>query len=190
MIPALLTAFCLVSSPVSAREPPEPAIALSMSLVIGFGAGHFYARRPGVGAVFALGEGAALGTALAQFGRETPDEGALATAIVVGAIFRAAEVLSAPVAARNARQYDIWLTSSMEGTALRTTRLAQDLVSKVYSDLERVKDAGFDEAVERATAMLEAGSMPGKLRQEIVEYLRAHPEASVAEGFSASATTE
>jgi len=208
MIPALLTMLCLAGDPAIASEPPEPATALSMSLVIGFGAGHYYAKRPGMGLLFTAVEGAAMGTIIAQRYRENPDSQTLTAAVVVGSFMRAVEILSAPMVAVNARQDDIlpdvdYMEELRESRDLRVAPRevqapqtvnsrgrARSLVSIVYAELDMAEDEGFEDAVEEAVSAMEAGFLPSHLRQLVVEYMQVQPDASVAEAFSASTAAE
>lgn len=57
------------------EQLPSPGTAAALSGFIGFGAGHFYSQRPGVGAIFAVVETAGLGLIVGGYASQASASG-------------------------------------------------------------------------------------------------------------------
>lgn len=90
----------MLAGPVHA-DTPDSGIAVGLSIGIGFGAGHFYARAPGLGVAFAAADAGYLLFLVSYPGSESPDPDAVLAVSIVYAVARVAQIVSAPVVAHN-----------------------------------------------------------------------------------------
>lgn len=138
------------AAPLDAHELPDPGAAAVLSASVGFGAGHFYARNPGVGTPLLFGQGIAAGMMLASgamppTARRDPNPGLALAGAGLFLVTRAIDVIAAPYSARRAAREEI--RRSHAGKAgvhahLVLTRAQLELgISVTSEDRERTLDA-------------------------------------------------
>lgn len=196
MMKNLALLFCLsalTTTPAHAQElqGPEPAVALSLSLTVGFGSGHFYAGKPGWGAYYLLMEGVAAGVLGAQYSlavnkpRKFQPEVTTAAGVALGLI-KLTEILSSPILAAEARQTATVVQEEPKRKPKPPTLPlgeASAVVSTIYQALGRDWDIEYEPAVEVVAILLADGVLPSVIITNSVEYLRLHIRSSVASGI-------
>lgn len=79
-------------------EMPDQGVAMGLSAIVGYGAGHFYARKPGVGLLFAVVE--TVGTGLLTVGAVELEPGVMNAGLGLLGAGRLIDLTTAPRSAR------------------------------------------------------------------------------------------
>lgn len=103
-------------------EAPWPGTAVGLSAGLGFGAGHFYARKPGLGAMLALGQAAGVSMIVAGLADDEPQGGLATAGWIITAGLRMFDVATAGASAADTRR------------AMLDYRRALDLVQRAEGD--------------------------------------------------------
>lgn len=196
LLPLLCLGFLSSAAIAQEQKPPEPAVALSLAIFPGFGAGHFYSRDP-MGAFFTIGEGIATGIMVYQIHEGLPyrTRHLYIGSVIANGVFRVAEMWTAPIVAAQARDAlapkRVALGCPPSLPSLPSFKQAakdipRETAFSVYASIGREEDAGFEAAIETVSLLLSEGLLPSVIHKKAVSYLLLHPESGVAAGIVAA----
>ncbi len=157
-----LLPVCLLSEPAFAREPAQLSTTngLLLSIFVGFGSGHFYARNKGAGAVFLTTQATAL---------------AAETAMYVGYNRKAGRL---DIDDRDLRNLTLGLVAV--GLATGASRIIE--ITTVPRAVERYNDAGGLGRITLGDVERRAAAVPTTTRSEAIEDERYQGDSAYKDG--------